>query len=298
MPRWAAAPLVVAAIALAGCGGHSTSGGAIRVVAAENVWGSVARELAGNRANVKSIITDPAQDPHSYEPTAADARALAQAQLVIANGLGYDPWSSRLLAANPVSGRIVGDVGALLHLRDGDNPHRWYDPGNVQTVADAISSDLSRLDPGHAAYYAARRRSFETNALAQYHQLIEAIRRRYGGTAVGASESIFAPLAPALGLRLLTPYTFLNAISEGTEPTARDTVTTERQIVAHEIKVWVFNSQNETPAVQHLNALAKANAIPVVTITETLTPSSASFQQWQDNQLARLESALREATGR
>jgi zinc/manganese transport system substrate-binding protein len=302
-PRRSTLALITAALALAlsGCGATTaspTTGGSLRVVAAENFWGSIAAQLGGTRAEVQSIIVNPAQDPHSYEPTAGDARMLATAQLAIVNGVGYDPWASKLLAANPTEGRAVLSAGDLLHLRDGENPHRWYDPANVNAVAAAITADYIKLDPRHAAYYRSQHQRFETTGLAQYHALIAQIARRYAGIPVGASESIFAMLAPALGLHLITPPTFMKAISEGTEVSAQDTLATQRQITDHEIKVWVLNSQNVTPQIQQLNALARANQIPIATVTETLAPASDSFEQWQVAQLERLQQALHAATGR
>ncbi|HEY6398689.1 MAG TPA: zinc ABC transporter substrate-binding protein [Solirubrobacteraceae bacterium] len=288
---------------LSGCGGVSAATGAgggagIQIVAAENFWGSIAAQLAGSRASVQSLIVNPAQDPHSYEPTPADARTLATAQLVIANGLGYDPWIPRLLAANPSSGRSVLSVGSLLGLHAGDNPHRWYSPTDVAAVASAVTAALQKLDPKDRAYFAGRLRQFETAALGPYHALIAAIRARYQGVPVGASESIFALQAPALGLRLLTPYGFMKALSEGTDPTAQDIATTERQIAQRQIKVWIYNSQNATPEVARLNASARARGIPIATITETLSPPPDSFEQWQDAQLRRIEQALHAATVR
>jgi zinc/manganese transport system substrate-binding protein len=302
---WVAAGVAVAlAVALAACGsGSSASGGAaggggVQVVAAENFWGSIARELAGPKASVRSVIVDPNQDPHDYEPTPADARAFATAQLAIVNGIGYDGWATRVLDANPVKRRTVLSVGDLLDLEDGDNPHRWYDPADVESVADAITASLTQLDPHDAAYYARRRRAFETQGLAAYHRAIARIRARYAGVPVGASESIFALQAPALSLRLVTPASFMKAVGEGTDVSAADTATVQRQLLQHEIKVWIYNSQNATPAVQRLTALARARGIPVATVTETLTPPTASFQQWQVRQLGELRRALARATGR
>lgn len=291
---------VAAAVLAAGCSSQTTGAGGngIVVVAAENFWGSIASQVAGSRAHVLSIITNPAQDPHSYEPTAQDARTLATAQLAIVNGVGYDPWASQLLGANPASGRLVVNVGNLFGLREGDNPHRWYDPADVTAVARAIAADLEKLDPGAASYFRGRLHRFLTKGLALYHALIAQIRSRYSGVAVGASESIFALQAPSLGLRLITPYSFMKAISEGTEVTAQDTATTQRQITQHQIKVWVFNSQNTTPQIQQLNSLARQNRIPIVPITETLQPRTASFEHWQISQLQALERALHEVTGR
>jgi zinc/manganese transport system substrate-binding protein len=290
---------LAAALVLSGCGGvSSASTNGISVVAAENFWGSIAKQIAGTKANVQSIITNPAQDPHSYEPTANDARTMATSQLAIVNGIGYDPWAPKLLNANPDGARIVLTVGNLFGLHEGDNPHRWYDPADVEAVANTIAADLEKLDPKNAAYYARGLHAFETSDLAPYHALIAQIKARYAGVPIGASESIFALQAPALGVDLITPYSFMKAISEGTEVSAQDTITSEQQITAHQIKVWVYNSQNATPQIQHLNALARTNHIPIATVTETLSPQTDTFEQWQVAQLQGIERALHEATGR
>ena len=290
---------VLGALVLAGCGGGAGAKHAgLQVVAAENFWGSIAGALAGSKATVRSIIVNPNTDPHSYDATPADARTFAAARLAIVNGIGYDDWAPKLLAASPLSGRITLTVGGLLGLRAGDNPHQWYSPGNVTRVVAAIASDLARLDPADAAYFRGRERAFETTALARYHALIAQIRARYRGVPVGYSESIFQPLGAALGLRLLTPSSFAKAIAEGTDVTAADKQTVDRQAQQRLIKVWVFNSQNVTPDVQRVSQLARAAGIPIATVTETLSPASDSFEQWQVSELEGLARALARATGR
>jgi len=301
-PVLAAGLLATVAILAAGCGSKSTSAaapsGVLQVVAAENFWGSIASQLGGSRVQVESVITSPATDPHDYEPTAGDARTLAGAQLVIENGIGYDPWAEKLIAANPVSGRIVLDAGDLLGIKPGGNPHRWYSPHDVQRMIDAIVRDFAKLEPKNSSYFARQKTRFEASGLAQYKGLIATIKRKFHGVPVGASESIFAPLAQSLGLRLLTPPTFLKAISEGADPTAADKTTIDRQVAGKQIKVWVFNSQNSTPDVKRVTEAASRRGIPVTTITETLVPASASFQDWQSRQLRALAAALAQATGR
>jgi zinc/manganese transport system substrate-binding protein len=299
--------VLVAGVAtlLSGCGkagvagaGAGAAGGRLEVVAAENFWGSIAAQLGGARVEVRSIITNPDTDPHSYEPTAGDARTLAGARLAIVNGVGYDEWASRLLAASPAEGRVVLNVGGLLGLKDGDNPHRWYFPSNVFAVVEAIVADYDRLDPAGAPYFARQKQAFLTRGLARYDELRREIRVRYAGVPVGYSESIFEGLGENLGLKLLTPYSFVKAIAEGTEVTAQDKRTVDAQAEEHRIEVWVFNSQNVTPDVQRVNELARAAQIPIATVTETLSPASDSFEQWQVAQLQRLLRALHEATGR
>jgi zinc/manganese transport system substrate-binding protein len=264
----------------------------IHVVAAESTWGSIAAQLGGSRVQVTSIVANPATDPHDYEPTARDARAFAGAQMVVVNGIGYDPWAAKLVAANPVSGRVVLTVGDVVGVKPGGNPHRWYSPSNVRTVAAAIATAYAKLAPKDAAYFRAQKARFLTKGLGEYDHLIATIKRRFGGTSVGASESIVSPFAQALGLRLLTPYSFLKAISEGAEPNARDVTAIDRQIAQRRIKIWIVNGQNATPDVARLTAAARKKHIPVVTITETPTPANATFEQWQVRQLKALVFAL------
>jgi zinc/manganese transport system substrate-binding protein len=300
--------LVGALVLLAGCStagptsptsaGASGASRTINIVAAENFWGSIAAQLGGSRVKVTSIINSPDADPHDYEPTAADGRAIAESDLVLINGIGYDTWASKLAAANPNPRRTDLTVGSLLGVPDGGNPHRWYNPDDVQQVIDQLVADYQRLDPADSAYFTRQQQMFETTALASYKRVVADIKSKYRGTPVGASESIFAMLAPALGLDLLTPSGFLKAISEGTDPTAADKKTIDEQIASGAIKVYVYNSQNATPDIQTQIKAARSHGIPVTTITETLTPAGASWEQWQTAQLTTLKAALARATGK
>jgi zinc/manganese transport system substrate-binding protein len=289
-------------IPLTGCGsaepGEESASGKLRVVAAESFWGSIAAQLGGAKVQARSIIVNPATDPHSYEPSAEDARTMAGSRMAIVNGIGYDDWASHLLAASPSSKRSVLEVGSVLGLGQGDNPHQWYSPSHVHAVIDGIVAGYDKQLPLDAPYFAERKRSFETVGLARYEALLRQIPTRYRGVPVGYSESVFQPLGEALGLKLLTPYSFAQAIAEGGEVSARDKQTVDRQVSGRLVKVWVLNSQNVTPDVQRVSDEARAARIPIVTITETLSPASDTFQQWQVAQLEALERALRAATGR
>jgi zinc/manganese transport system substrate-binding protein len=181
---------------------------------------------------------------------------------------------------------------------EGDNPHQWYSPPSVHRMIDQIVADYKRLDPKDSAYFNQQRTSFETQSLGEYHRLIAAIRARYAGVPVGYSESIFQPLGAALGLKLMTPYSFAKAIAEGTDVSAADKQTVDTQAQKRLIKVWVYNSQNATPDVQPVNQFARAAGIPVTTITETLSPAADSYEQWQVSELQNLQQALHQATGR
>jgi len=281
-----------------GSASSAAPGGKIAVVAAENFWGSIAAQLGGSKVAETSIITNPETDPHSYEATAADARTIAGAQLFLQNGIGYDSsWATGLVSANPNSARTELTVGDALGLKAGDNPHQWYSHASVYKIIDAITADYKKIDPADASYFDQQKTTFENSTLAEYNQLETTIKSKYAGMPIGASESIVSPLADSLGLDMLTPYSFLKDISEGTDPTSADKATIDQQIRNKQIKVYVYNSQNSTPDIQAQVKLAQQEGIPVTTVTETLSPVGDSFQKWMISELRGLQTALAKATG-
>ena len=302
MPMWAVVALLLAGALIAtGCSNGSSSspaGKAVRAVAAENFWGSIVAQVGGSHVTVTSIIKDPNADPHSYEPVSQDARTVADAQYVIVNGAGYDAWVDKLITANPSSGRTVLDVGDFFGKKEGDNPHMWYNPDYVKQIVGKIRDDLKTIDPGDASAFDQSAQQYLDIGLKQYNGLISETNSKYAGTPVGATESIFAYMAPALGLDLITPPSYMKAVSEGTDISAADEAAVEQQIDQREIKVLVYNSQNTPPNIQILLNKAKAQGIPTATITETLVPATATFQDWQSTELQGIEDALRQATGK
>jgi len=286
--------LITAALigASAGCGNHPTAyAGSLNVVAGENFWGSIASQLGGSKVNVQTVVTDPNADPHEYESNTNDARAFAEADLVILNGAGYDDWGKKLLDANASSHRQVLNVGDLLGKKPGDNPHFWYDPGYVVKVADAITAKYRSIDGGDASFFDQKRTDFAT-AFQPYNARIAEIKRKFAGVKIGATESIFVYLAAALNLNLISPEKFMDAVSEGNDPPASAVVEFQNQITGREIKVLVYNVQTATAVTTNVKHLAQAADIPVVGVSETLQPETVTFQDWQLSQLIALENAL------
>ena len=287
--------VALAVTLVAGCAGSPAGGGdgqaSIRVVAAESFWGSIAAQLGGSRARVDSIITDPNADPHDYESTAADARAVASADAVIINGAGYDPWADKLAKASPDPSRAVLRVGDLVGKKVGDDPHLWYNPTFVRQAADRITADYERIDAAHREYYRQRRAAFE-RALKPYHDVIAAIRAAYTGTPVGATETIFGYMAEALGLVVVSPPAFMQAVAQGNDPPAASVAEFQQQLGSRSIKVLVFNAQTATAVTTNLRKQADGASIPTVAITETLQPRTTTFQAWQTAQLRAVQLAL------
>ena len=291
-----------AAVALAGLGlsaaeaacgapAASSSSTTLQVVAGESFWGSIATQLGGSHVSVASIVSNPNADPHDYESSSADARAFATANYIILNGAGYDDWGNKLLSGNPAQGRKVLIVADLVHKKAGDNPHFWYNPQWVEQVADQITADYKALDAGSAMYYTQQRAAFR-QALQPYHDRIARIRASFGGVAIGSTESIFVYMAQALGLNLISPPAFMQAVAEGNDPPAQTVAEFHDEVAGKQIKVLVFNVQTSTSITDGLRRLAADQGIPVVGVSETLQPRDATFQEWQEAQLLTLQNAL------
>jgi zinc/manganese transport system substrate-binding protein len=280
-------------LAASGCGGSTSAApsGPIKVVAGQNFWGSIATQLGGTEASVQSVVSDPNADPHEYESNTNDARAFADANLVILNGAGYDNWANKLLAANPSSHRTLLIAADLLGKKAGDNPHFWYNPDYVTGMADQITADYKSIDPADSAYFDQQRAAF-TAALRPYTQRLAEIKAKFSGVSVGATESIFVYIATYLGLNLISPPEFMNAVAEGNDPPAAAVITFQNQITSKQVKVLVYNVQTATAVTTNVKHLAALANIPVVGVSETLQPESASFQDWQLSQLITLQNAL------
>src|SRR2546427_1921614 len=233
---------ILLSILRAACGvAAGARSGQLQVSAGEIFWGSIAAQLGASHVAVTSIVTNPNTDPHEYESSATDARAFATAEYVILNGAGYDDWGQKLLSANPGSSRKVFTVADLLNKKAGDNPHFWYNPGWVDRVVDRITADYQALDPADSAYFSQQREAFRT-ALQPYHDTIAHLRSSFAGVAVGSTESIVVYMAQALGLNLISPPEFMQAISEGSDPPAQTVAEFQNQVSHHLMKALFYNS--------------------------------------------------------
>jgi zinc/manganese transport system substrate-binding protein len=261
----------------------------IPVVAAENFYGNLARQIGGDRVSVISILRNPQQDPHLFETSPSVVRALAGAQIVLYNGAGYDQWMDNLLKVTPKAGRVVIVAAQIVGAKPGANPHLWYDPRTMPAVAAALTAKLSAVDPAHAAGYAARSQDFLAS-LAPLTAKIASLRAAYAGVPVTATEPIFGDMAAALHLTMRN-QPFQLAVMNNTEPSAADVAAFERSLTMHSVRLLFYNKQASDNLVRHLVDLARASKIPVVGVTETCPPD-LSYQDWMLDELGQTETAL------
>jgi zinc/manganese transport system substrate-binding protein len=268
----------------------------VRVVASENFWGSLVSQLGGIHVQVLSIVSDPNADPHQYESNTADARAFANASLVIVNGAGYDTWAGKLIGASNNPNQKVLNVADLLGKRQGDNPHFWYSPAYVNKTVNYMYSYLIAIDPTNAAYYKQQYVSLN-GSLGQYMSRIIEIRQQFAGTRVAATENIFVYLADAAGLNLVSPPEFMQAVAEGNDPPANSVVQFQELLQRGNassggVNLLVYNLQTVTPLTQSIKALAAQKNIPTVGLTETIQPPNVTFQTWMNAECIALQNAL------
>ena len=269
----------------------ASRGRVLQVVAGENFYGSLVSQLGGSHVHVLSIVSDPNADPHEYASTTDDARAVANADYAIFNGAGYDSWADKLLSASQNQNRRLLDIASLLGKKEGDNPHFFYGPEYVNQVVLRMESDLIALDPASTAYYQQQYNSLSAS-LAVYQNRIAIIKRQFGGTKVAATEDIFAYLAMAAGLDLVSPPEFMLAVAEGNDPPAASVAEFERLLGSGEVRVLVYNQQTITPLTVNIEKMAADRGMGIVGITEIITPPNRSFQDWMNGEVIELQHAL------
>jgi len=263
----------------------------LHVVAAENFWGDIAAQLGGQYAHVTSIISDPTADPHLYESSAQNASAVASADIVIMNGLGYDDFMTKLLNASSNPTRTVLTAAQILNVPAEANPHLWYDLPRVGDVAVHIATAYEAQDPAHKSIYQHNLAQFQTSMqplLATLHKM----QTTYTQTPVAYTERVPGYILDVAGLSVQTPPGFASAIEDGNDPSPADTARMESLVSDHRVRALLYNAQAVTPITAHIRELATAAHIPVVGVTETLPTNERNYQSWQQHQLNNLLHAL------
>jgi zinc/manganese transport system substrate-binding protein len=299
----------------------STSGSGskdvIQIVAAENFWGSLVSQLAGAHGNVTSIVSDPNTDPHEYQSNPANAKAIANAQLVIINGMDYDTWASLLINASNTPGQVVLDAEHVVGLHEADiatvNPHLWYSPWYVNDTVHAMYNSLVKIDPTDTAYFNANYASLNSSLYQDYMKAEQLMRAEWGGSSevvtqqvlrnytgtngsvnIAATESIVQFLANATGLNIITPVPFMFAVAEGNDPSPQDIATFAQQLTAgnQSVRCLVYNIQTVMPVTQQMKSIGAQYQIPITDVSETVQPPTLPFQAWQQGEVADLQNCL------
>lgn len=262
----------------------------LKIVAAENFYGGVAQQIVGSGATVKSILTNPNQDPHEFTTNASTAKAVADADIVIYSGINYDPWMDKLLGNSGKPDRVVINVADLIGAKDGDNPHIWYDPQTMPALGAKLVEVLGKINPARADAYEKRLDDFNASMKPELDKIAE-IKAASAGLEVTATEPVFGYMADALGFKMLN-YDFQIKIMNDAEPTADQTAAFEKSLTSRQAKILFYNSQVTDPTTDRIQQIARQAGIPVVGVTETQPPDQKSYVGWMLHELDGVQAAL------
>jgi zinc/manganese transport system substrate-binding protein len=266
--------------------------GPIKVIGVENEYADVISQVGGNYVDVQAIETDPNTDPHTFEASPKIAQEIAGAQLIVLNGVGYDDWAAKMIAAVPRPNRKVIDVQKLLGLPDDTrNPHLWFDPKTMPAVAKAVADALAGLNPAAAAYFHANADKFVAS-LEPWNAAIAAFKAKYDKTPVAVTEPVADYLLQAMGFDILTPFSLEKAIMDGTDPSPQDITTQNDLFASNKAKVFAYNQQVTDALTKSFLDAAKKAGIPVVGVYETMPTPGYTYQTWMLAEVAALEKAV------
>jgi zinc/manganese transport system substrate-binding protein len=307
MPRFAGrwllrlAGVAVLAVAVGACGGSSSaskggSAGVIAAVGAENEYANVIAQIGGRYVKATAIESNPNTDPHTFEASPSVAQTVSSAKLIVQNGVGYDDYMSKIESASANSDRKVINVQKLLGLPDSTpNPHLWYSPKTMPAVAKALVSDLSALEPAHAAYFRANATKFDAS-LKPWFSAIAQFRAKYPNTPVATTEPVGDYMLQAAGTDNMTPFTLQASIMNGTDPAPQNVTLQNSLFSDHKVKVFVYNQQVTDTLTQSFLKLAAQNHIPVVGVYETMPTPGYTYQSWMMAEIDALNRAVADGT--
>jgi zinc/manganese transport system substrate-binding protein len=270
------------------------SGSTLEVVASTNVYGDIASQIAGSKARITSIISNPQADPHSYEANVQNRLAMSKAHVVIENGGGYDDFMDSLLRSTPNDARTVINVVALSGKTAPPggslNEHVWYDFPTMAKLATKLADTFAAVDRADATTFSANARTFIAK-LKVLEQTATAVKARHSGTGVAITEPVPLYLLQACGLVNRTPPAFSAAIEEGTDVSPRVLADMLALFDNHQVSLVAYNEQTTSAVTERVLAAAKTNSIPVVPVTETL-PDGKDYLSWMSDNLSAVQTAL------
>ncbi len=263
----------------------------IKVLAAENFYGSLAKEIGGKYVSVNSIINNPDADPHLFSTSVKTAKNVNDAQIIIYNGADYDPWMAQMLASQSSNNKLaIINVAKLIGVKSGANPHIWYKPETFPALAVKLTLLFSKIEPQHKAIFAANLEKFD-QSYQKVYQLIDTITRQYKNIQVSATEPVYGYMADALGFKM-KGLDFQWVTMNDSEPSPKVMSAFMQMIREKNIRIMYENGQVNNPNVQTVLNLAKKNNIPVVQVSETL-PEGISTTTWIESSLQQTLDALK-----
>lgn len=283
--KWLYGALVlmgVLMIVLNGCGRKTQTSNKLHIVASLNFYGETAKVVAGKYGTVTSIIKSPNVDPHDFEPTTNSAKAVAKADVVVYNGLGYDSWMQRLISSDSEGNVKALNVGkSVMNKQTGDNPHLWYNDQTMAKLANRLAKIYAKKDPKHRKQFEANAKNYVAS-LKVIQKKVAALKQNRQKSLVDVSEPVFNYALTKMGYKINNSH-FALAVENGSDPSAQDIRQMQKDIKQHKIAFFVNNPQASDAIVKNMVTLAKKHNVPVLNVTET-QPSNKTYIEWMTDQ--------------
>ena len=251
------------------------------IVTTTNVYTDIAKNIVGKYGTATAIIDKSSVDPHDFDPTTADAKKVAQANIIVANGLGYDSWMNKLAKSVDKKPVLVGED--LMGLKSGDNPHIWYNLDMPTKYVEYLVKRLSKLDKKHAAYFKENGEKY----LAKIDKIKQLAQANKGDQKpVFVSEPVFDYALQEAGYKI-GDKEFEEAIENGTDPSPKTINEMNNSIKQKKIAFFVNNTQASSSTVKTFVKLAKKNNVPVLNVRETI-PNNTTYLAWMKENYQKL----------
>ena len=251
----------------------------LNIVTTTDFYGEVAKAVVGKYGKVTSIINSPNVDPHDFEPTTKTAKTVANSDLVLYNGVGYDSWVKKL------GGKKYLAVGTIMKTKDGQNEHLWYKKDTMKKTANYLAKQYGKLDPKHQKQFTKNAKNY-IKKLAKLDTQLAAIKKQAKGQKVAVSEPVFDYALKAMGYQIINQH-FAKATEEGADPSYSDIKKLQTAIKKKEIAFFVANKQSDSKVIENIIELCHKNDIPVVKVTETL-PKKQTYVKWMSSQYQQI----------
>lgn len=283
--------IIFIGILLTGCSSNKPSANSkVKIVTTTDFYAEVAKAVVGNKGSVQSIINKPGVDPHDYEPTTQVAKDVNNADITIANGLGYDSWMNKLSKKKNSTFIKVGEN--ILDKKTGDNPHIWYDPQTMPALANKLAKELGKEQPANKSYFEKNAAKYITSLKPVQDELntLEKTAKNTSNKEVYVSEPVFDYSIKAMGF-VVGNKSFEKSIENGTDPSPKIVKDMRQGIKEKKISFLVYNSQSDSKLVDNMLTLAKKENIPILKVTETL-PKNMTYKEWMLSQYKQLNKIL------
>ena len=271
-------------IFVGGCSQRPTSQRIITTTV--NTYREPIKSVVGNKYEVDSIIKSVNVDPHSFSPSSNNAKQIADSQLIVSSGLGYDDWVNKIVIANSQSKNLIDFSSDVLDKKDGDNEHVWFGVHNVQKLSRAVYQHMAKVDSKNKAYYQANFKKYDIK-LAGLIQREQALKKETNGKKAYVTEPLPYYLLKDLGVTIANPH-FAKSIEDDTDPSIEDVKNMENGLRNHKVSFLVVNKQVTSGIITKMTSLAKENHVPIVYFTETL-PSDLGYYDWMNGNITQIE---------